>query len=111
MNATVKDYEDIVAVVGKYVEGGNAGSGDVMKPAFHEAATINGQPIQTLFDGADAAGPTDSVARIDVLDVVNDIACVRVTMEGYHGHDYVDFHELMKVDGAWRIVAKIYTEV
>lgn len=111
MNATVQDYSDIIATVEKYVAGCNAGSGDVMKPAFHEAATINGAPIQTLFAGADEAGSTESTARIDVLDVINDIACVRVTLEGYHGHNYVDLHELIKVDGEWKIVAKIFTEV
>lgn len=57
MNATVQDYSDIIATVEKYVAGCNAGSGDVMKPAFHEATTINGAPIQTLFAGADEAGP------------------------------------------------------
>lgn len=36
---------------------------------------------------------------------------VRVTLEGYHGHDYVDLHELVKGDGEWKIVAKIFTEV
>ena len=37
----------------------------MMKPVFHENATINGAPIQTLFDGVTQDGPADCKARID----------------------------------------------
>lgn len=39
--------------------------------------------LQTLFDVADEVGATDSTGRVDVLDVVNDIAIIRITMENY----------------------------
>lgn len=110
MNASVKDYEDIVSVVQIYLEGGNK-SGEAMRPAFDPAATINGAPIQTLFDGVDQAGETNAVGRIDVLDVVNDIACVRVTMQGWHGQDFVDFHVLRKTENGWKILAKVFTAI
>lgn len=106
---SLKDYADITATVNVYLEGGNV-SGKAMQLAFHENATINGAPIQTLFDGVDKAGPTDAKGRIDILDVVNDIACVRVTMEGWHGSDFVDFHLLMKTGEGWKIVAKVFTD-
>ena len=63
-----------------------------MKKAFHENATINGEPIQTLYDGVDEAGPAECNGRIDVLDVVNDIAIIRITMENYFGTNFIDFH-------------------
>ena len=107
---TLKDYEDIIKTVKLYTEGGNKNS-SIMKPAFHEKAIINGEPIQTLFDAVDKAGETNAQTRIDVLDVVNDIAVVRVVMENWHGSNYVDFHQLMKTENGWKIISKVFTEV
>lgn len=109
--ATIQDYEDILRTVQLYVDGCAKGDGALMQPAFHESATINGAPIQTLFDGATQAGPTDSHAQVDVIDVVGDIAVVRVTLENYFGVNYVDFHALKKDESGWKIMAKIFTEV
>lgn len=110
-SANIKEYEDILRAAQMYVDGCAKGSGDMMKPAFHESATINGAPIQTLFDGAEQAGPSDCRARIDVLDVVNDAAVIRVTLENYFGADYVDFHAMKKEKDGWKIMAKVFTEV
>lgn len=105
----LEDYEGIMKAANLYLEGCRNGSGDTMKPAFHKNATINGNPIQTLFDGADETGKTNTKGRVDILDVVNDIAVIRITMEDYAGSDYVDFHVLMKEDDGWKIVAKVFT--
>ena len=44
----LKDYEEIVKAGNLYLEGCRKGDSSIMKPAFHENATINGDPIQTL---------------------------------------------------------------
>ena len=106
---TIKDYEEIRKVVQLYTEGGNKSS-EIMKPAFHKNATINGDPIQTLFDIVDEKGETNSKAIIDILDVVNDVAAVRITMEDWHGVNFVDFHLLRKDEAGWKIIAKVFTE-
>lgn len=108
-NASIKDYEEIIKTVQIYLDGGNV-SGDAQKPAFMEGATINGEPIQTLFDVVDKLGPGQATGHIDVLDVAGNVAAVRVTMENFHGTDYVDFHVLLKGDDGWKIAAKVYTE-
>ncbi len=77
---------------------GCAKGDSIMKPAFHALATINGEPIQTLFDEVDEASSTDSKGRIDVLDVINDIAVIRITMVNYFGSDYIDLHMLKKFE-------------
>lgn len=105
----LKDYEEIMKAANLYLEGCQKGNGDIMKPAFHKNATINGNPIQTLFDGADETGATNVKGRVDILDVVNDIAVIRITMEDYAGADYVDFHVLRKEEDGWKIVAKVFT--
>ena len=108
-NASVKDYQEVTAVLKTYLDGGNV-SGEAQKPAFAESATINGAPIQTLFDLVDQLGPASATGQIDVLDIVNDIAVARVTMEDFHGASYVDFHVLRKGEEGWKILAKVYTE-
>jgi hypothetical protein len=55
----------ISQVVQQYLDGAKSGSGEQMKPAFHEDATIFGYigddlfagPIQQLFDWNDDNGP------------------------------------------------------
>ena len=109
MAITIKDYEEIRKVAQMYLNCGN-GDSSIMKPAFHKNATINGEPIQTLFDGVDKAGKTNSKGIIDVLDVVNDVAAIRITMEDWHGQNFVDFHILKKDSDGWKIFAKVFTE-
>ena len=58
----------------------------------------------------DQLGPSDSKVQIDVLDIVGDIAAVRVTMEDSHGTDYVDFHVLKKTEEGWKTADKVFTE-
>ena len=106
---TIKDYEEIRKVAQMYVDGGN-GDSSIMKPAFHKNATINGEPIKTLFDLVEKSGKTDAKATIDILDVVNDVATIRITMEDWHGVNFVDFHILKKDADGWKIMAKVYTE-
>lgn len=106
----VKDYEEILAVLNKYLEGCNKSS-EIMKPAFHPNAIVNAQPAQTLFDGVDQAGETNAIARVDILDVVGDIACARVVLENWHGMNFVDFHHMMKTEDGWKIVSKMYTQL
>lgn len=106
---TIKDYEEIRKVAQMYLDGGN-GDSSIMKPAFHKNATINGEPIQTLFDGVDKAGKTNSKATIDILDALNDVAAIRITMEDWHGQNFVDFHIFKKDADGWKIMAKVFTE-
>ncbi|MBQ9025701.1 MAG: nuclear transport factor 2 family protein [Methanobrevibacter sp.] len=106
---TINDYEEIIKAGELYLAGCN-GTSDIMKKAFHENATINGAPIQTLYDGVDEAGPGNCNGRIDVLDVANDVAVIRITMEDYFGANYIDFHILKKEEDGWKILAKAFTE-
>lgn len=46
--------------------------------------------------------------RIAALEVTGDIASVKV-VEEYPGSRYIDYLSLVRFDGAWRIVNKVYT--
>ena len=100
-----------------YIDGAKSGKGDDMKPAFHKDATIFGYigadlfagPIQGLFDWNDANGPaTEIEARIADIDVVGTIATVRLESDNWTGHKFTDFFTLLKVDGDWKIMNKVF---
>lgn len=100
-----------------YIDGGIAGSGDAMKPAFHEGATIYGYigpdlfggPIQQLFDWNDSNGPAaDLKADITNVDIEGTIATARVELDNWTGHRFTDMFTLLKTDGEWKIISKVF---
>lgn len=114
----IKDYHAIVEVLGKYNEGGAKADSSIMKPAFNENATIfglendklTGGRIQNLFDVIDNAfrpSPEATVAIVSV-DIVGTAASARVDTDDISGFSFTDFFNLLKVDGEWTIVSKIY---
>ena len=113
------DYAAITAVVQKYIDGCNAGKSAIMKPAFDDEAVMFGTKadgtleargsIENLYTIIDSVGADkNGKARIDVLDTTEDTAVVRVVIENWHGLTFTDYHSLMKINGEWKIVAKIY---
>ena len=88
-----------------------------MKPAFHEQATmyfvtngkLQGGPIQGLFDAIDKAGPSPSlVGKIGAMDVNETTATVRIELYNWGGARYTDQMSLLKVNGEWKIINKVY---
>ena len=113
-----KDLEDVVATVSKYVEGLRVGNISDLSQAFHKDAVMygftNGEllggPIKNLYDFVEKNGTASDIkTRIDVLAITPTTAVVRVDMEkDAIGADYTDFHTLIKINGTWRIIAKVY---
>lgn len=114
----VQEYNTIVEVLAKYNEGGARADSTIMKPAFHERATIFGVdsnglvggPIQGLFDTIDThfKPSPDAKAVIVRIDIVGNAASARVDTDDISGFRFSDFFNLLKVDGKWMIVSKIY---
>ncbi len=111
------DNEMIEKTVQFYIDGAKSGKGDDMKPAFHKDATIFGYigddlfagPIQKLFDWNDKNGPaTELKTRIASIDVAGTIATVRLESDNWTGHKFTDFFTLLKVEGAWKIMNKVF---
>ena len=115
----VQDYQAIVEVLNKYNEGGKQAQSSIMKPAFNEKAKmfgvdadgkLTGGPIQTLFDGIDTAfrpSPEAQGAIVNV-DIVGTAASARIDTNDISGFSFTDFFHLLKVDGKWTVVSKIY---
>jgi hypothetical protein len=117
-NVPTKDFEDVAATVAKYVEGLRSGSVAGLTQAFHKDAMMygftNGEllggPIKNLYNFVEKNGAASNIkTRIDVLEITPTTAVVRVDMErDAIGSNYTDFHTLIKLDGTWQIIAKVY---
>ncbi len=113
----VNDQDVIAKVVQHYIDGARSGKGDDMRPAFHKDATVFGYvgpdlfagPIQNLFAWTDDNGPaTELEDRIASLDVTGTVATVRLELENWTGFRFTDLFTLLKVDGDWKIMNKVF---
>lgn len=115
--ADVNEHEAIEAVVQHYLDGARSGRGADMEPAFHPGATIFGYveadlfggPIQSLYDWHEQNGPAaDLVHTIAAIDVAGSIATVRLELDNWTGHRFTDMFTLLKTDGEWKIISKVF---
>ena len=115
----VQEYNAIVEVLNQYNEGGKQARSSIMKPAFSEQATIfgidgdsklTGGPIQGLFDTIDSAfrPSPEAQAVIASIDIVGTAASARIDTNDISGFCFTDFFHLLKVEGKWTVVSKIY---
>jgi len=111
------DYDAITENVQHYINGGKTGITEEMKLAFHPDATIFGYvgsdsfagPIQRLFDWNDQNGAaTELEGRIMSVDIGETVATVRLELENWSGHRFTDMFTLLKVDGEWKIINKVF---
>jgi len=116
----VSDFKAVVKVLETYCVEGSAGNISAVKKVFHEKAVMNGSgkdgyvfgPIQNLYDLYARLGAASDVEyHVDVLDIAGNTAVGRCVIKNWHGKDFVDFHELIKKDGEWKIIAKTYQEI
>ena len=111
----------IEEVIGKYIEGGRAADSSIMKPVFHENAQMSGPeqdgafsgPIQALYDYVDSNGPAPDLEMRIVNITVSDERAASVVLHAdhWHGKNFTDHFQLLKVDGTWKILSKIYSEL
>ncbi len=113
----LSEYDAITQTVQNYINGGKTGRTADMKLAFHPDATIFGYigpdlfagPIQGLFDWNDQNGAaTELEGRITSIDIAETVATVRLELDNWTGHRFTDFFTLLKVDGEWKIMNKVF---
>ncbi len=112
--------KEIQEVIARYIDGGRAGDSSIMKPAFHENAQMSGPeedgafsgPIQALYDHVDRNGPATDLGVCIVSITVSDERAASVVLhaDDWHGKYYTDHFHLLKENGAWKIVSKIFSE-
>lgn len=112
------EYNAVIATANHYVEGLRVGSAEGVAQAFHKDAVMygftNGEllggPIKNLFDFVQKNGSAPEITtRLDILAITPTTAVVRVDMENDAiGADYNDYLTLIKIDGTWKVIAKVY---
>jgi hypothetical protein len=101
-----------------YIQGHATGNGDFWRQAFHKDARIEGIREGKLVSrtreefAAGASGkPADDEARrqrrIVSVDVMDDAAFAKIELD-YPKVKFTDYFTLLKVDGEWKIMSKVY---
>ena len=115
--SSLSEHDTIARTLETYINGGMSGKGDDMKPAFHRDATIFGYvgadlfggPIKQLFDWVDQNPPAKGLqSRITGIDLMGTIATARLELENWNGHRFTDMFTLLKTDGQWKIISKVF---
>ncbi|WP_431482923.1 nuclear transport factor 2 family protein [Pseudomonas solani] len=114
------ERQAIEAVVRDYVEGMVRADATLLRSAFQPDSRIVGYfgpDLQWLSPEAfiaslQARGPVVAegeapVWRLESLDLTGDTALAKVT-DVYAGLDFTDYLSLLKIDGRWRIVHKLF---
>ncbi|MDQ1142672.1 hypothetical protein QE439_004053 [Pedobacter agri] len=115
---TVQDYEEVLAVVNGYVDGLKSGNVEQLRKTFHTDAVMYGHlkdrlsegSIDNLYTYVEEFGAAENIkTRLDVLHKTSTTAIVRVEMESDAANeDFTDYHSLIKIDGQWKVVAKLF---
>lgn len=114
----VDDYALIASTLTKYTDGLVQASSEMMRPAFSEVATVlsvengrlSGAGIEGLFTTIDTDFQASPSARVAIagVDIVGDAASARVDINDATGLCFSDFLHLLRVNGEWTIVGKIF---
>jgi len=116
-SANLGEYDSIARAIQHYINGARSGKGEDMKPAFHEDATIFGYVGEDLFAGSiqqlytwnDQNGPANGLrVRIANIDLIDSVATVRLELDNWTGHRFTDLFTLLKIDGVWKIMNKVF---
>lgn len=114
--SAAEEYPAIAQTVNYYLEGGTNNDFDTLKKAFHETATMRYitdegyQDVNAIefFGNVMNPGPAQNrKTRIVSIDVAGHAAFAKLEIE-YPTFTFVDYMHLLKIDGEWKIVSKIF---
>jgi hypothetical protein len=115
----IDDYIAITETLNKYNQGVAKADSSIMKPAFAKEATIfssnagalSGGAIAALFQNIDTnfTATPESRAVNAYIDITGTAASARVdTNDSSGGRCFTDYFHLLKIDGQWIILSKIF---
>lgn len=120
MRANIEEYKAVEQAAMKFVKSVAEGDSRYAKELFIDEAVLFGYldgklehgSIDQFYHNVDTvAAGADFKARIDVIDVEETLAVVRVLEEKWGNRiDFTDYLLMMKIDGQWRCVAKAYNQ-
>ena len=106
-----------------YIAGARAGDGDLMRPAFHPAATMSGYcqgveysgSIEHVFKWVAENGPAPNInPRFARIEIIESIAVVHLEVQRWSGKlagsnaRASDVFTLLKCNGEWKITHKLF---
>jgi hypothetical protein len=122
--AAARSEQDAVRkAMQSYIDGLRLGKSSVMRPGFHEAATIFGyypggtmtHPIQALFEWIDQNGPSpDLKPQFGAIEIRETIASVQLDIQDISGAlagtgvRMSDIFLLLRTDSGWKITQKAF---
>ena len=120
MRASIEEYRAVEEAAAKFVRSVAEGDSRYARELFIDEAVLFGYldgklehgSIEQFYRNVDSVGGDAGFrARIDVVDIEESVAVVRVLEEQWGGRiDFTDYLLMMKMDGRWRCVAKAYNQ-
>ncbi len=116
ISAQNSEYQKIEQTLSYYLDGGTNRELETVKKAFHPNAMMSGiqqgkfweTNAMEFFTKVIKPGPKQNrKTRIAYINVTGDIANARLEIE-YPTFMFIDYMSLLKIDGEWKIVGKIY---
>ncbi len=112
--AQESDYSAIEKTVHYYLDGGTNNDYETLKKAFHKDARmqfIGGEykNVNALefFSGMKPGPKQDRTTRVVSIDVTGSAASAQLQID-YPTFSFIDYMHLLKIDGEWKIVSKIF---
>ena len=120
MRSSIAEYKAVEEAAMNFVKSVAQGDSTHARKLFTDDAVLFGfldgklehGSIEQFYHNVDTVSGGDSFkARIDVIDLEESLAVVRVLEEGWGGRiDFTDYLLLLKMNGAWKCVAKAYNQ-
>lgn len=120
MRANIEEYKAVEAAAMKFVRSVAEGKSTYAKELFTDEAVLfgflDGQlehgSIEQFYQNVDTvAAGNQFKARIDIVDIEETLAVVRVLEESWGGRiNFTDYLLLLKIGGEWKCVAKAYNQ-
>lgn len=120
MRASIDEYRAVEEAAQKFVRSVAEGDSRYAKELLTDDAVLFGflngtlehGSIEQFYRNVDTVGAGEAFkARIDIVDIEETVAVVRVLEEGWGGSiDFTDYLLLMKFGNEWKCVAKAYNQ-
>ena len=113
---TTSDYALVEQTVSYYLDGGTNRDFEILKKAFHETATmkyITGDgytevnALEFFRKGAKPGPKVNRQTRVVHIDISGHAATAKLEID-YPTFTFVDYMTLLKIEGEWKIVSKVF---
>lgn len=116
LSAQDPEYNAVAQTVNYYLDGGTNNDFPTLAKAFHKDATMKFigaegyrevNALEFFEKGMKPGPPQQRATRIAEISVAGNAASARLEID-YPDFTFIDFMNLLKIDGEWKIVSKIF---